>query len=176
MFWHTVIGVSLLKLLAIPSWYDSDLQVHLNWMAVTHSVPFFYWYATDCNFPLNYPPFFIWFEWLLGFFAKLVDPEMVVFRNASYRTFSAVAFQRTSVVVTDLTMAYGASVCAKALGWDPKKKWLLTAVTFTNAGLFLVDHVFFHYTGILQGLFLTSIGYEDVRVSLPLSMFFLLGT
>ena len=160
MFWHSVIGVSLLKLLAIPSWYDIDLNVHMSWMAITHGLPLDQWYHTGPRFVLDYMPFFAWFEFVLGWFAsKFVDPEMLNFEMYyEYNSYGAVAFQRVTVVVTDLSLAYGISVCANALGWDSKRKELLAAMIFTNAGLFMIDHIFFHYTGILQGLLLASIG------------------
>ena len=158
MFWHTVIGVSLLKLLAIPSWYDADLHVHMTWMAKTYSWRFTQWYIDQSMFPINYPPMFAWLEWVMTWFARFVDPEMLVVSEKDYKSFAAIAFQRISVVTTDLSMAYGVSVCATALKWEPQRKSLLAAITFTNAGLFLVDHIFFHYTGILQGLLLASIG------------------
>ena len=160
MFWHSVIGVSLLKLLAIPSWYDIDLNVHMNWMAITHWLPVDQWYELppDRLFVLDYMPLFAWFEYFLSWFAQFVDPEMLDVDKPMYYSFGAVAYQRVTVVVTDLSLAYGISVCAKALGWESKRKELLAAMIFTNAGLFMVDHIFFHYTGFLQGLFLASIG------------------
>ena len=160
MFWHTVIGVSLLKLLAIPSWYGGDLHVHMKWMARTHLLPCSLWYSDVDGFPylINYGTLFAWLEYVMGWFAKFVDPKMLAPGMEENNSFAAIAFQRVSVVVTDLSMAFGISVCATAFRWEHQRKWLMAVITFTNAGLFFVDHIHFHYTGLLQGLFLASIG------------------
>lgn len=55
---------------------------------------------------LDYPPLFAWFEYLLSQVAVVIDPKMVVISKLEYVSISAVLFQRGSVIVTDLVLAY----------------------------------------------------------------------
>lgn len=54
---------------------------------------------------LDYPPFFAYFERFMAFFAYLVDPKIVQLDNLGYSAWSAVAFQRTTVVLSELVLA-----------------------------------------------------------------------
>lgn len=54
---------------------------------------------------LDYPPFFAYFERVLSVFAYVVDPKIVQLDNLGYEEWSAVAFQRTTVVVSELVLA-----------------------------------------------------------------------
>ena len=160
MFWHIVVGVSLLKLLLIPQNVSIDFEVHRNWLAITHSLPVEQWYVdTTSSWSLDYPPLFAWFEWFLSQFATWFDPQILQVQSQAYTSYETKAFQRLSVVLTDLTMAYGLSVCFKVLDMKPTLKTLVLAFIFTNAELVMLDHLHFHYTGFFLGLILASIGH-----------------
>jgi alpha-1,3-glucosyltransferase len=54
---------------------------------------------------LDYPPFFAYFERFLAFFAYIVDPAIVKLDNLNYDAWSAVAFQRSTVIASELVLA-----------------------------------------------------------------------
>lgn len=60
---------------------------------------------TGSEWTLDYPPFFAYFERFLASFAYLVDPKIVQLDNLEYGAWTAVAFQRTSVIVSELVLA-----------------------------------------------------------------------
>jgi alpha-1,3-glucosyltransferase len=57
---------------------------------------------------LDYPPFFAYFEYILSWPARFVDPTIVNLNALQYSAWSVVAYQRTTVIVTELVL--GAAV------------------------------------------------------------------
>lgn len=55
---------------------------------------------------LDYPPFFAYFEWLLSQLAFYVDPAMLKLDNLNYTSWQTICFQRSTVVVADLVLAF----------------------------------------------------------------------
>lgn len=53
---------------------------------------------------LDYPPFFAYFEKVLSIPAYFIDPRIVDLKNLNYDAWSVVAYQRTTVIITELVL------------------------------------------------------------------------
>ena len=54
---------------------------------------------------LDYPPFFAYFEKLLSAVASVLDPKIVDLHNLKYDSWSVIAYQRTTVIISELVLA-----------------------------------------------------------------------
>lgn len=146
---------SLIKCLTLNAklYYSTDFEVHRNWLALTHSLPFSEWYKDSRNmWTLDYPPFFAYFELMLSWIAKLFDPEMLNPDQVNYASFPTIVFQRLSVIlISDGFLALGTYMI---LPPGQRTKGLLLALF--SSSLFIVDHIHFQYNGMLIGILLMS--------------------
>lgn len=53
---------------------------------------------------LDYPPFFAYFEYALSIPARLIDPRIVDLDNLRYNSWSVIAYQRSTVILTELVL------------------------------------------------------------------------
>eukprot|EP00667_Euglena_gracilis_P020567 EG_transcript_22282 len=145
---------STFKFLLLPAYRSTDFEVHRNWLAVTYSVPVIDWYREETSeWTLDYPPFFAWFEFLLGKVAQFVDKEMLQVNNLGYSSFATIAFQRCSVIICDFFLFYALKrFYSFHLPKQDIKFWFLMTLSFLQPGLLLVDHVHFQYNGLLFGI------------------------
>ncbi|GAA5982832.1 hypothetical protein JCM5350_003002 [Sporobolomyces pararoseus] len=154
-----LIGSIALKVLLFSAYRSTDFEVHRNWLAITHSLPLSKWYFdTTSEWTLDYPPFFAYFERLLSIFAYIVDPKIVQLDNLGYEAPSAIAFQRATVIVSELVLVFAVLRWAgKTLKPDSTTSFAIAASLLFHPGLIIVDHIHFQYNGFLLGILLWSL-------------------
>lgn len=150
---------TIVKLLLVPSYHSTDLEVHRHWLAITHSLPLSQWYTDETSeWTLDYPPFFAYFERFLSMVAHLIDPQIVhLHHGLNYKANSAIYFQRMSVIVSDLFLLYG--VYRSTLTLASLKRNLIWLLVIWSPGLLIVDHLHFQYNGFLFGWLLLSLSF-----------------
>lgn len=168
LFWSVAFSITALKFLLLPSYKSTDFEVHRNWLAITHNLPFEKWYLENTSeWTLDYPPFFAWFECLLSLVAKYFDPKMLDIANLNYNSKTTLLFQRSSVIVTDFVYYYAAYKCCQLVSQTSSKRFksdvwaderfVLCILLLGNVGLLMVDHIHFQYNGFLFGILLLAI-------------------
>ncbi|KAI0069121.1 glucosyltransferase [Artomyces pyxidatus] len=155
--WDILFLSTAFKLLLFPAYRSTDFEVHRNWLAITHSLPISQWYYdTTSEWTLDYPPFFAYFEKILSIPAYIIDPRMVDLNNLNYSAWSVIAYQRTTVIVTELVL--GAVLLRFVRGaTDPSMQRLISASLFLHPGFLIVDHIHFQYNGFMFGILLFSV-------------------
>ncbi|KAI0284964.1 glycosyltransferase family 57 protein [Russula aff. rugulosa BPL654] len=155
--WDILAFSTAFKLLLFPTYRSTDFEVHRNWLAITHSLPISQWYYdTTSEWTLDYPPFFAYFEKVLSIPASFIDPRIVDLNNLNYSAWSVIAYQRTTVILTELVL--GAALLKFVRGApDSNIQRLVSASLFLHPGFLIVDHIHFQYNGLLFGILLLSI-------------------
>ncbi|KAF5364244.1 hypothetical protein D9756_000732 [Leucocoprinus leucothites] len=155
--WDILLASTALKLLLYPAYRSTDFEVHRNWLAITHSLPISKWYYdTTSEWTLDYPPFFAYFEKLLSVPAYFLDHNIVDLNNLNYDSWSVIAYQRTTVILTELVLG-AALVKFTRSAIDPPTQRIISASIFLHPGFLIVDHIHFQYNGLLFGILLWSI-------------------
>ncbi|KAG5718760.1 Ribonucleoside-diphosphate reductase small chain [Termitomyces sp. T112] len=155
--WDILVLSTSLKFLLYPSYRSTDFEVHRNWLAITYTLPISKWYYdTTSEWTLDYPPFFAYFEKLLSIPAALVDPNIVDLNNLNYDSWSVIAYQRTTVILTELILGV---VLIKFIRStiDPPTQRIISASLFLHPGFLIIDHIHFQYNGFMFGILLWSI-------------------
>lgn len=142
-----------------PNSRSTDFEVHRNWLAITSSLPVSEWYYEHTSeWTLDYPPFFAYFEWLLAHLGRLVDPAMVKLYSLNHESLQTVYFQRTTVIVTELLLAYALQVFVDSTPAPARRSAHVAALSvFLSPGLLIIDHVHFQYNGFMYGILLLSL-------------------
>ncbi|KAH9467910.1 hypothetical protein Pst134EA_011530 [Puccinia striiformis f. sp. tritici] len=158
--WDILVFSTALKLSLLPSYRSTDFEVHRNWLAITYSLPLKRWYYDETSqWTLDYPPFFAYFEYLLSNIAVLVDPKIVELNNLEYQEWSCIAFQRVSVLVTELVLGAALLKLTRRPA-EPHNQTTALAIAgslYLHPGIIIVDHIHFQYNGFLLGILLWSI-------------------
>ncbi|KAF9534800.1 glucosyltransferase [Crepidotus variabilis] len=155
--WDILFLSTALKLLLFPAYRSTDFEVHRNWLAIMYSLPISKWYYdTTSEWTLDYPPFFAYFEKLLSIPASFIDPRIVDLSNLNYEGWSVIAYQRTTVILTELVL--GAVLLRFIRGSvDPAMQRVISASLFLHPGFIIVDHIHFQYNGFMYGILLWSV-------------------
>ena len=70
---------------------------------------------------LDYPPFFAYFEFLLSLPARLIDRRIVDVSNLNYDAWSVIAYQRSTVIISELVL--GAALLRYAYDLLSRRAW-----------------------------------------------------
>ncbi|KAI0049641.1 glycosyltransferase family 57 protein [Auriscalpium vulgare] len=155
--WDIFVLSTSLKLFLFPAYRSTDFEVHRNWLAITHSLPISKWYFdTTSEWTLDYPPFFAYFEKLLSIPASFIDPRIVNLRDLNYSAWSVIAYQRSTVIITELVLAAVLLRFVRGAA-NPSMQRLISASLFLHPGFLIVDHIHFQYNGFLFGILLGSV-------------------
>eukprot|EP01062_Namystynia_karyoxenos_P016520 TRINITY_DN16031_c0_g1_i1.p1 TRINITY_DN16031_c0_g1~~TRINITY_DN16031_c0_g1_i1.p1 ORF type:complete len:549 (+),score=229.66 TRINITY_DN16031_c0_g1_i1:111-1649(+) len=150
--------LSCFKLLLAPAYRSTDFEVHRNWLAITHSLPWQEWYVDNTShWTLDYPPFFAAFEWALSFPAAAVDPEMVRLDNLEYASHATVLFQRVTVIISDCLLLAAVAAYLRETARPGREFWVRLLSVVCHPGLIMVDNIHFQYNGFLYGLWALSL-------------------
>jgi len=105
--------------------------------------------------------------------AAVIDPQIVKLENLNYAAWSVIAYQRTTVILTELVL--GAVLVKWILSLDfvililmvnvrfirgaaePSTQRIISASLFLHPGFLIVDHMHFQYNGFMFGILLWSI-------------------
>ncbi|KAK5153962.1 glycosyl transferase [Recurvomyces mirabilis] len=157
---QTSVATTALKVLLWPAYSKStDFEVHRNWLALTHSLPFQQWYYENTSeWTLDYPPFFAYFEWTLSQAAKYIDPRMLEVANLGYASWNTIFFQRSTVIVTEFVLVFALWLFVKSSPAKEKRQAHAAALSILlSPGLLIIDHIHFQYNGFLYGILILSI-------------------
>lgn len=149
---RTVVALgTALKVLLWPAYHSTDMEVHRNWLAITHQLPLRDWYIEATSpWTLDYPPFFAYLSWLLAMPAAWVDPHIVRVEALDYDAWTCVAYMRATVLATEGVLALALALLRTA-AHDHALDVLLVSVLL-HPGLVIVDHIHFQYNGFLFGV------------------------
>ncbi|WFD30026.1 dolichyl-P-Glc:Glc1Man9GlcNAc2-PP-dolichol alpha-1,3-glucosyltransferase [Malassezia sp. CBS 17886] len=156
--WTALALGTLTKLLVWPAYHSTDMEVHRNWLAVTHSLPLRAWYRDSTSpWTLDYPPFFAYFSWLLAQPAALVDARMVdVVRGLEYADAPCKMYMRATVLASEAVLAAALYAHARITPASSAQRVLLLGLLL-HPGLLFVDHIHFQYNGLLYGVLLWAL-------------------
>ena len=103
--------------------------------------------------------------------ASFIDPKIVDLKNLNYDAWSVIAYQRTTVILTELVLGvvllrYEQLHSRRLLilifvrfirgSVDPPIQRIISASIFLHPGFLIVDHMHFQYNGFMYGILLWS--------------------
>ena len=141
---------------------STDFDVHRNWLAITGSLPLSEWYTNQTSeWTLDYPPLFAAFEWILAQIARVFAPSILQLSATPIRSWEALVFQKSSVILADSLLFYALwqYACSTSLSRQQFMRsfqWSYLLL-YLHPGLLLLDHVHFQYNGFLTGFLVLSI-------------------
>ncbi|GJJ07259.1 hypothetical protein Clacol_001459 [Clathrus columnatus] len=156
---------------------STDFEVHRNWLAITHSLPISKWYydvsvlnLVDRCIASNWGLDNLGMEYVrsqIRLVYDLTHPKIVDLQNLNYDAWTVVAYQRTTVLVTELVL--GAALLKFIdSATDRTTQRLISISLFTHPGFLIVDHIHFQYNGFMFGILLWSIlKAQQARLPVP---------
>ncbi|CAG9333941.1 ALG8 [Blepharisma stoltei] len=156
----------LIKSLLFWGYLSTDFEVHRNWMAITYNLPLSKWYYEATSiWTMDYPPVFAYFEKMLSAIASFFDKKMLEISSAGYISTNTIAYQRATVIFSELILAYSVYIYSKP-------RTLLSGLILLNPGLIFVDHIHFQYNGVMIGMLILSIYFMNKEKYIESSIIF----
>lgn len=159
--WNFWISSLALKILLIPDYFSTDLDVHRNWLAVTHNLPLREWYyEATSQWTLDYPPFFAYFEWILSqFVPEIVKKDgCLEIVETGRNGWATVVFQRITVIISEILLYVVLQVFINTSSISERTQSFVVASSIVlSPGFLIVDHIHFQYNGFLFGILIASI-------------------
>ncbi|KAL7424137.1 glycosyl transferase [Cryptotrichosporon argae] len=148
------------KLLLYPAYRSTDFEVHRNWLAITHHLPWRQWYYdTTSEWTLDYPPFFAYFSYLLTLPARLLPrssrDHLLTLSTGPVEGWDITAYMRTTVLLTELVLLLGLLRLAKS-SVDSHATFTALAI-FLHPGFLILDNLHFQYNAFLFGIMVWSL-------------------
>jgi len=88
--------------------------------------------------------------------AFFIDPKIVDVNNLNYDVWSVIAYQRATVIVTELVLGIVLLHFVRG-SVEPSLQRIVSASIFLHPGFLIVDHIHFQYNGFMYGILLWSI-------------------
>lgn len=153
--WKLWASAAIAKLMmGMNSYRSSDFEVHRNWKAITANLKLEDWYYEDTSiWTLDYPPFFAFFELVLGFPASYFYPEMLVIAKDGYASDHTIMYQRITVIISEIVLFIA------IMKYTQSKAVEMMILVFLMPALIFVDHIHFQYNGFLYGIQMLSLAY-----------------
>jgi alpha-1,3-glucosyltransferase len=141
-------------IMGMHSYRSTDFEVHRNWKAITTNLKLKNWYYEDTSvWTLDYPPFFAFFEYLLGYPASIFYPNMLVIEKNGYVSDHTIMYLRLTVIISEILMFIAIMKYTKTTSVE------MMILVFLMPALIFVDHIHFQYNGFLYGIQILSLAY-----------------
>lgn len=171
-----LVSISI-KCLLCPSYRSTDFDVHRNWKSIVSQLPLNKWYFENtCEWTLDYPPFFAYFEYILSRCAQILmpDTDMLRIEKSHQAADSTVQFMRASVVFSDMVLVYAIWNYCYIRKCSRTATALSIILVVLNGGLLLIDHVHFQYNGMLMGVLILCCSCAYTRNYIAMAVLFCL--
>ncbi|AET39132.1 dolichyl-P-Glc:Glc1Man(9)GlcNAc(2)-PP-dolichol alpha-1,3-glucosyltransferase Ecym_4051 [Eremothecium cymbalariae DBVPG len=159
--WNFWVSSTVLKLLLMPDYFSTDLEVHRNWLALTNKLPLLDWYReATSQWTLDYPPFFAYFEWVLSQFVPAVvrdDGCLDIVKEGKFG-WPTVVFLRLTVIGTEILLFVVLQVFINTSDESERTvNFIIASSIALSPGFLIVDHMHFQYNGFLFAILIASI-------------------
>lgn len=149
-----------LKLLLFPAPYSTDLYVHRHWKRLTITQPISHWYTDNSApcCPLDYPPLFAYFEYILGNILYQVPSPLFTTSTQEPATTLELTLLRTTVLFSDLILILGVYyLCTTLHPFSHHSSALAASLILLSPALTLIDVLHFQYNNLPLGLLFLSL-------------------
>jgi alpha-1,3-glucosyltransferase len=123
-----------------------DFEAQRHWLEITSNLPLQEWYSHDLEYwGLDYPPLTAYHSILLGYIAKMIDPNFVkLYTSRGLESIPLKLFMRLTALGSDLFILVPAIYV-----FDANEQQILMLMLMP--GLQLIDHGHFQYNSVMLG-------------------------